>query len=225
MLVDLKRTLEVNESVQGTQLRGAAMVEGVMKLGLKTSSQSGELEARVTGSIASQLIGSRKAATVWICDSTQLEGTVPITVTGGGASMGSPEVRVESNSIPVAADFAARIPLVRRVGSRLALRAAWRQKPRSDRLVEERTKRQLAVELRKECGHIVAQVNRAYQDLYLLPLARHGVHPETKIRTTEVLPGGGDHLCGCATARGAGLPAADSPRPLVGAAPISRISL
>jgi hypothetical protein len=174
----------INKSADGVFIRGQGEFTGSATLSYRPDSSAATIEATIVGNGTNDVSATRGRATVYGNSTAQVHATQLFHITADGLSNDPSDISVDAHYSPNSADFAARGRLMRRLGGRLAMRAAYKQQPKASEDTRQELSREFEEKMRKEVVAFVNKQNEVIQEKYRLPMARWDM-PEALAASTE----------------------------------------
>ncbi|MBN2291684.1 MAG: hypothetical protein JXM70_04625 [Pirellulales bacterium] len=182
---ELRRDIEINETRQGITTTGRSTAIGNMKFELVPNRDIGQLRVVFNGDANCKLKSRRKRVCINGQMRAKLSASQDVFAARTLSSAKVPDVDVSCDYRPCNAAVCARSEMIRRVGSRLALRIAQRKKHEVDRMGARFIEQSLAKEIAKIAGEELEQMNRTMDEFVFIPLRSDGIEPEIVTRTSK----------------------------------------
>lgn len=169
-----------NETVDGARIRLNGTINGTVSGRLEPHPSMGALAVRFDG-VGNSRINIRKGpVTVWASARTNVGVAELVYFSEKGVQLGKPAVRMANDVRPYAANLNVRCRLLRRAGSSLILRIAWRKKAESDRQASQRARRQVEEQIAGQGSTLIQELNETMGQFTLPALG--GPEPATQVR-------------------------------------------
>jgi hypothetical protein len=162
----------INKSANGVFIRGQGEFTGNATISFRPDSTAATIEATIIGDGTNDVSASRGRATVFGDSSAHVNARQVFHFTAEGLTNDPPEITVDANYSPNSADFAAKRRLMRRLGGRIAMRAACKQRPQATEDMRQEVSREFEERLKKEVVAFVNKQNDIILEKYRLPMAR-----------------------------------------------------
>jgi hypothetical protein len=162
----------INKSANGVFVRGQGEFTGSATLSFRPNDAAATVEAKIVGDGTNSVSASRGKATVFGNSSAHVNASQVFHLTAEGISNDPPQIAVDANYSPTSANYAAKRRFMRRLGGRIAMRAANKQRPQAIEEMRQEISREFEEKLKKEVAAFINKQNDIILERYRLPMAR-----------------------------------------------------
>lgn len=215
---DIHKEMPIEKEMQGTHIVGHGVADGKTQARLHADPNQGAVHIEMNAVAKSQVVGTkavgkRHTATVGANGTTQIHASVPLIFNPDlSVKIGDIAVQTQSDSQPQWGHIDARLPFMQRLGGRLAVKMAWKQKGTADAQTDAELTEQLKSEIGKQTESMPQTINGLIYNGYKNKLLKSDTMPAVRFSTTN------DHLVlnglfGDFSQFGAPMPALSTPDP------------
>jgi hypothetical protein len=162
----------INKSVDGVNINGQGQFTGSGSLSYRPDSSAATVRATIVGHGENSVSASRGRATVYGHSTAEVHATQLFHLTADGLSSDPADISVDANYSPDSANFAAKRRFMRRLGGKIALRAANKQRPKATEDMRQEVSREVEGKMQKEVVAFINKQNEVILEKYRLPMAR-----------------------------------------------------
>ncbi len=187
---DFHQKVPINQTMLGTKIEGSALALGRIGVTLVPDENYGHPSLNVIGFADSTVKGTRNiarhTATVGATSYSEFSASLPLLMTPDlDFKLGTPTATAHANSTPQWGSLTARTRIVQKLGAKLALRMAWKQKDKGDRESETFLEQQMIRELQTKGKELLHTLNSMVNQGFRTPLKRMDAFPSSVVRSTS----------------------------------------
>jgi len=182
---DINRPITSNENQDGTRVSVRGELKSKTSAALEEDSIQGAVRVQLHGNGVSKVVARRGKVTVYARSFTKIEASEVVNLSERGTGAKSPQISVRQDTRPYAVSVDMRCRMLRKLVGKLACRAAWKQKPKSDRQAAAKTRRQIDGELRQQTDAFARGADLAIDDLGVFAMLRPNASEKLKVSTTS----------------------------------------
>ncbi|HVC93965.1 MAG TPA: hypothetical protein VND64_09760 [Pirellulales bacterium] len=181
---DVDRPIRSDENQDGTRVSVRGELKSKTSAKFENDSDQGAVRVQLHGNGVSKVTARRGKVTVYARSYTKIEASEVVNLSERGAGAQSPQISVRQDTRPYAVSVDMRCRLLRNLVGKLACRAAWKQKPKSDQQAAAKTRRQIDEQLRQQTDAFARGANLTFDDLGVFALLRPNPSQKLKVGTT-----------------------------------------
>ncbi len=182
---ELRQDMEINETRQGIRTTGSGTAIGNMTFELVPNADIGQFRVVFEGGVTSKLQSRRKRVRINGRMRAKVSVSQDLFAAGELTRAPSADVDVTCDYRPCNATVCVRAKMIRRMGSRLALRFVRRKKHEVDSMGERYIEQSLAKEIAKIADKELEQHNRNLDEFVFAPLRSRDIGSNITTRTSE----------------------------------------